>query len=285
MKNYILLLIAAVIMIGCDTQPKEILIASKPGQALVRLDQAELGVTPLTIKIIKDTEIVVSKPGYKPQTIVLSLADDPNQVVTLEKAQMSSLMGFPPTEAQITSNENIDNFQISALDDPIYELDQDLAKNPEFVQSKAILIASKPSEASVRINQVEMGKTPVKVLIKKDSAIEVSKPGYRSYVQILTPTDEPNLIVTLEKNQSVAKSARTPRLKRAKTKQRLNFTKLKQMYRQGKINKLDYKAQVRKLKHQMESELVDVKMLYKKGEINKYNYVRHVNEIKYRYKG
>ena len=59
---------------------------------------------------------------------------------------------------------------------------------------------------------------------------------------------------------------------------------VKQMYRQGKINKLDYNAQVRKLKHQMKSELVDLKTLYKKGEINKHNYVRRVNEIKYRYK-
>jgi len=204
-----LLLIAAVITIGCDTQPTEILIASKPGKALVKLDQAELGVTPITIKIIKDTKIVVSKPGYKPHTVVLSPSDDPNQVVTLEKeglSQMSSLMGYPPTEAQITTNEGTDPFQISPLDDPAYELDQDhqdLAQNPQFGQSKEILIASKPSEASVRINQIDMGKTPLKVLIKKDSAIEVSKSGYRSYVRILTPTDEPNLIVTLEKNQSL----------------------------------------------------------------------------------
>ena len=293
MKFYILLLVTALITLGCDTQPKEILIASKPSQALVKLDQAELGVTPLKIKIINDTEIVVSKPGYKPYTAILSPSEDPNQIITLEQqglSQINPLMVSPPTEAQITSVDDTGQFQANQLTEPENSFDQvnqTLVQNPQFGQPKEILIASKPSEATVRLNQVNMGITPLKVTVQKDSAIEVSKSGYQSYVNILSSADEPNLIVTLEKNQSAAKSAR-PRHRSsniAKARPRLNITQLKHMYRQGKINKLDYSAEVRKLEHQMESDLIDLKMLYKRGGINKYDYGSRVREIKYRYQG
>jgi rare lipoprotein A (peptidoglycan hydrolase) len=273
----------ALTTIGCDTKPTEILVASKPSQASVTLDQAELGVTPVKIQIIEDTKIVISKPGYEPYATVLSPSEDPNQIFTLEKKEMSqvnSLTTSPPTEAQLTSIENTEQFQ---GDQPTY-LKNPIDQKAQIGEPKKILIASKPSEATVRLNQENLGVTPLEVIMVKDSALEVSKPGYQSYVNILSYADEPNLIVTLEKNQSASKTTR-PRPTVARKKPRLNISDVKQMYRQGRINKLKYSARVRELEYQMKSDLLDLKMLYKRGGINKYDYGRRVNEIKYRYKG
>ena len=283
MKFFFLLLVTALTSLGCDTQPTEILVASKPSQASVTLDQAELGVTPVKIQIIEDTKIVISKPGYEPYAAVLSPSEDPNQIFTLEQKEMSqvnSLITSPSTEDQITSDNNTGQFQTNQLPDQKKSSDQ----KPQPGEPKQILVASKPSEATVRLNQKDLGVTPLKVIVVKDSAIEVSKPGYQSYVNILSYADEPNLIVTLEKNQSTTKATRL-RPTAARTKPRLTIYAVKQMYRQGRINKLNYSARVRKLEYQMKSDLLDLKMLYKRGGINKYDYGRRVNEIKYRYKG
>jgi len=290
MKFYILFLITALTTLGCDTQPKEIMIASRPSQASVKLDQAEVGMTPLTIKVQKDVTIEVSKPGYKLYTAVLSTAEDPNLVITLERdelAQVDSSLLQPLTEDQIPTIDNSGQFQANQLLDPNDQVNQGLVQNPPLGQAKEILIASKPSEATVRLNQADIGITPLKVVVQKDAAIEVSKPGYQSYVNIISSTDEPNLIVTLEKNQSASRPARPakPRLSIAKARTRLTITELKHMYKQGRINKLDYSAQVRKLKHQLKYDLADLKMRYKRGGIDKYEYQRRAKQIKYRYEG
>jgi hypothetical protein len=57
------------------------------------------------------------------------------------------------------------------------------------------------------------------------------------------------------------------------------------MYKQGRINKLDYSAKIRNLNHRMETDLLDLKMLYKRGGINKYDYKLRAKQIKYRYTG
>ena len=271
MRFYILLLMTALITVGCDTQPKEILIASKPSQASVKVDQVELGMTPFTIKVQKDITIVVSKLGYKPHTATLSSSDDPNLIITLEEERISQIdpsMIYPPTEDKITTVDGVQQFQ------PLLE-------NPQLGQPKEILIASKPSNANVRLNQVDMGTTPLKIIVQKNSILEVSKSGFQSSSRIVSSLDESNLIVTLDKNGSIKK--RRPVAKSAPPM--LTIARVKQMYRQGKINKLDYSAKIRNLKHRMETELIDLKMLYKRGGINKYDYKLRAKQIKYRYTG
>lgn len=272
MKFYILLLITALITVGCDTQPKEILIASKPSQASVKIDQAEVGVTPFTIKVQKDIKIEVSKPGYKPYTAVLSASDDPNLIVTLEEQGMGLIdpsMIYPPTEDQIITVDGVQQFQ------PLME-------SPLLGEPKEILIASKPSNANVRLNQVDMGTTPLKIIVQKNSILEVSKPGYQSDSRIVSSVDESNMIVTLEKSGSVKKKQPVAK---ASVKPRMTIRSVKQMYKQGRINKLEYSEKVRNLKHRMQTELVDLKMLYRRGGINKYEYKLRAKQIKYRYTG
>ncbi len=271
-RFYILILMAVLITVGCDTQPKEILIASTPSQASVKVNQAEVGMTPFTIKVQKDITIVVSKVGYKPHTAVLTYSDDPNLIITLEEeegAQVNSSMIYPPTEDQITTIDGVQQFQT-------------LIQDPQVGQPKEILIASKPSNANVRLNQVEMGTTPIKVIVQKNTILEVSKSGYQTASSIVSSLNEPNLIVTLEKSLSSEK--KRPIAKSVK-KPRLTIARVKQMYREGRINKFDYSAKVRNLKHRMETDLIDLKMLYKRGGINKYDYKLRVKQIKFRYTG
>ncbi|MEE9356691.1 MAG: PEGA domain-containing protein [Methylococcaceae bacterium] len=276
MKLYLLLLIAALFTLGCDSQPKEIMIASNPGQAKVKLGQAELGLTPLKVKIENDTAIEVSKPGYQPFTTVLSPTADPNLIVILVEDgvnQINALKASPPGLPQTGAMKA--NAQPPQKSQPNDTLTQGLQQNLQLGATKEVLVVSKPCDANVRLNQKDLGTTPLKVTVQKDSAIEISKPGYRSYVNILSPGDQPHLIVTLNKEPARAKAA-TPRL---------SITRVKQLYQQGRINKLDYSAKIRQLEHQLETDLIDLKMLYKRGGINSYDYERRVREIKHRYRG
>lgn len=272
MRFYLLLFISTLITLGCDTQPKEILIASNPSQASVKVDQVELGMTPFTIKVQKDITVVVSKLGYKPHTATLSSSDDPNLIITLEEEGVSQIdpsMIYPPTEDQIITVDGVQQFQ------PLME-------SPLLGEPREILIASKPSNASVRLNQVDMGTTPLKIIVQKNAILEVSKPGYQSDSRIVSSLDETNMIVTLEKSGSVKKKRSVAK---ASVKPRMTIRRVKQMYKQGRINKLEYSEKVRNLKHRMQTELVDLKMLYKRGGINKYDYKLRAKQIKYRYTG
>jgi hypothetical protein len=273
-RFYILVLMAALITVGCDTQPKEILVASTPSQASVKVNQAEVGLTPFTIKVQQDITIVVSKLGYKPHTAVLSSTDDPNLIITLEeeeRTQVNSSMIYPPTEDQITTIDGAQQFQT-------------LIQDPQAEQPKEILIASKPSNANVRLNQKEMGTTPIKIIVQKNTILEVSKSGYQTSSSIVSSLNEPNLIVTLEKSLSSEKERPVAKAKSVK-KPRLTIARVKQLYREGRINKFDYSAKIRNLKHRMDTDLIDLKMRYKRGSINKYDYKLRVKQIKFRYTG
>ena len=155
-------------------------------------------------------------------------------------------------------------------------------ESPLLGEPKEILIASKPSNANVRLNQVDMGTTPLKIIVQKNSILEVSKPGYQSDSRIVSSVDESNMIVTLEKSGSVKKKQPVAK---ASVKPRMTIRSVKQMYKQGRINKLEYSEKVRNLKHRMQTELVDLKMLYRRGGINKYEYKLRAKQIKYRYTG
>lgn len=275
MRVFLLLLVTMLVTAGCDKEPKEILIASNPGQAVVKIDQAEIGVTPIKVKVAKEIAIDVVKLGYKPYTATISPSDDPNHIVTLEKKglaqQNTALLNYPPSESQIPKVIANQTYQIAQTVTP------EGSSGQQFEQPVEILIASEPCNAKVLLNQVDRGTTPLLLNIAKNSVIEVRKTGYQSYVNQLSSADAPNLIVRLEKNQSVAKPKSSI--------SGLNITKLKHMYWQGKINKLDYSARLRELEHRMESDLINLKMRYKRGGINKYDYERRAKQIKYRYKG
>ena len=84
MRVFLLLLVTMLVTAGCDKEPKEILIASNPGQAVVKIDQAEIGVTPIKVKVAKEIAIdtrfmdhtlflLKNRSGKQPTRIVASL--------------------------------------------------------------------------------------------------------------------------------------------------------------------------------------------------------------------
>ncbi|GEM_PF-2493541 len=82
-----LFIINGLIFWGCNMGPTEILIASKPSGAIVLMEGVEIGVTPMELKISKDSRVQVQKQGFLPYTEVLSKGGDPNLLIKLEKAQ------------------------------------------------------------------------------------------------------------------------------------------------------------------------------------------------------
>jgi hypothetical protein len=81
------IVVVVIAVCGCVKAPREadILIASKPGDATVTLDGAELGTTPLKLKVRGETVLDVELEGYETQQVAISPGSDPNVIVELEE--------------------------------------------------------------------------------------------------------------------------------------------------------------------------------------------------------
>lgn len=85
--TFLLVLLVVVIGASCSRAPadRQILVASKPGEATVTLDDAELGTTPMQLTVAggETTTVTVSKEGFESQQVALSADTGPNLVVEL----------------------------------------------------------------------------------------------------------------------------------------------------------------------------------------------------------
>jgi hypothetical protein len=82
-------------VVACGGAEREILIASNPGQATVRLAGADLGLTPVTVKVAGETTFTVEKRGYVAQEVLITRRSGPNVVVELVKEpETSSSSGY-----------------------------------------------------------------------------------------------------------------------------------------------------------------------------------------------
>lgn len=190
-------------------------------------------------------------------------------------------------------------------------------------EPKEIMIASKPTGATVYMEDAEIGVTPMVITVSKETKIDLKKQGFAPYSVLLSPASEPNHIVSLEakstefkeldfmqepfvvqdpantqapvvqQEQAVnQKSAAVPKTTEKNTPPppkkkapRLTITRVKAMYNQGKISKQEYSQQVRQLKYQMKSELARLKERYNRGELSKSDYNQRARQIKYFYIG
>ncbi len=155
-----------------------------------------------------------------------------------------------------------------------------------------ILIASKPSDAVILMDDVEIGETPMQVTVIEEMQIEIRKPGFVSYKATLSPKDAPNLLVKLtpateNPEQAASKNASPPNTaaKPATQSSPVTIARLKQWYKAGRISKADYKQRVHQLKTKRDMELRALKERYRRGEINKSQYSQLVRRIEYKYEG
>ena len=180
-----------------------------------------------------------------------------------------------------------------------------------------ILIASQPSAAIILMDGMEIGVTPMKLKMSKDTQIQIRKNGYLPYTEIMSVGGNPNLLARLEKapNSGLGlvtedtlsgetgpsnglapepttkpqpvdnvKPARTYKKPRKKSKP-LTVARLKQMYRSGAISKQAYKQNIRRLQSELDRTLRQLKARYRRGDFDKSEYARRVRQAKHRYTG
>ncbi len=94
MRLRLTIIIGLFCLIGCSPEQTSVLISSTPVGAVVVLDGAEIGATPMTVQINKPMELTIRHAGYLEQQLRLTPKSDPNQIVHLEE--------LPPAEKAAT---------------------------------------------------------------------------------------------------------------------------------------------------------------------------------------
>ena len=145
-----------------------------------------------------------------------------------------------------------------------------------------ILVASNPVGATLLMAGTEIGTTPMSVSVRKTTPVNLRLKGYESSQVFLDPKGELIMTVALEP----AAKAPTPQVAAPpKSTGPRTIASAKQLYREGKLDKVEYKQQVTRLKYAMKSELDTLKTRYRKGELDKLEYQKKARAIKYRYGG
>ena len=78
------------LMLGGCSGPRQwqVLIASNPAGAIIKIEGAEVGHTPVSMVFEKDTTISIEQRGYESQEVVITSRTGPNLVVNLVQIEM-----------------------------------------------------------------------------------------------------------------------------------------------------------------------------------------------------
>ena len=139
-----------------------------------------------------------------------------------------------------------------------------------------VLVASKPSDAIIFLDDVEIDLTPMKITVSKEVSIEIRKKHFISYQATLSAENAPNLLVKLEpdgKDENITKD------------NSVTMSQLKNMYNTGKISKFDYEQKAREIRSKLDMDLRAVKSKYSRGELSRSKYNQLVKQIKHRHLG
>ncbi len=146
-----------------------------------------------------------------------------------------------------------------------------------------IVIASNPPGATILMKGAPIGKTPMQLSVRQATSVNLELQGYKKQQLLVDPTGPLNLVVNLVPLPITATPDKEKKPTSAQPEK--TFTSLKQSYRSGEIDKVEYSRQVTKLKHKMRAELNSLKEAYRRGDIDKVEYRRRAQKIKHRYKG
>ncbi len=85
----VLIIVFGLMSIGCGgPRQRQVLVASTPVGAVVKIQGAEVGHTPVSLTFEGDTSITVAQKGYEPQDVVVTSKTGPNLVVNLVQIEV-----------------------------------------------------------------------------------------------------------------------------------------------------------------------------------------------------
>ena len=138
-QKFYLFLLASLFFFGCNTGPADILIASRPSGAMVVMEGVEIGITPMQLKISKNSRIQVQMQGYMPYTEILSKGSEPNLLVKLERLPNSGLELVPEVDQAIENSSTPDTNIVLppvAKPEPVKKVDPKRANSKRVSRTK-----------------------------------------------------------------------------------------------------------------------------------------------------
>jgi hypothetical protein len=88
-KFVVLMIILGLTFVGCGgPRQRQVLVASTPVGAVVKIQGAEVGHTPVSLTFEGDTSITIEQNGYEPQEALINAKTGPNLVVNLVRIEV-----------------------------------------------------------------------------------------------------------------------------------------------------------------------------------------------------
>ena len=279
-----------------DGQTRVITIASNPGAAKVSLEGAELGRTPYQLRIMEETVVQVSLPGFMTKQLTVNPAGDPNIVVPLTPAPTppAAMVAPPqPATAGLPAPPEPPPAVVPTPPKPVTATLLDPAPPAPALPAKPtpavapgvpptaaptarnvvnITLATNPAAASVKLAGALLGVTPLSVQIRARTTIRISKAGYVTQDVVLDPAGPPTVAVALKR---AVKKASRPSYR--------SFRAARAAYKAGKLSGPRYDQIKARLKAQRKQAIVRAKFRYESGKINKAEYKRRRRAIDARF--
>ncbi|MCF7818425.1 MAG: PEGA domain-containing protein [Kiritimatiellales bacterium] len=196
-------------------------LVSKPKNVeIFSLDGAKLGVTPFAVPAVEEGTYELRKEGYYSLQVTVGPETENPYVVELEREPIIIVYSDPEDAIVVHRGVTLGKTPYRQL----VKEDMDLEISIDRYYTKQITIApDSPRQVSVKLDPkpyimvksspagadlyrsggVELiGKTPVEVLVEKDTALEIHKPGYDIKPFMLSPNSNNEVVVPL--SQSLA---------------------------------------------------------------------------------
>lgn len=196
-----------------------VIVVSKPKNAdIYNLEGKKLGSTPLPISATKKQQFEMRKEGYYSQEFSIDEESANPFLLELEREPIIIVYSDPENAVVVYRGVTVGKTPYRQLVTEDMELEINIDRHymkkitigpdsPRLVKvdldpKPYVTILSNPSEAALyRSGGVELlGKTPMEVLIEKDSSFEIHKAGYDIKPFILSPLSSRKVVVPLKKS-------------------------------------------------------------------------------------
>ena len=194
------------------SKPKNVEVYDKDGQ--------KLGVTPLAVPAVESCTLELRKEGYYSQEVGLDEETESPFVVELEREPIIIVYSDPDDALVVYHNVTVGKTPIRYLVKK--EMVLEVSANRYYTKKVAIapdsprkvfvkldpmpyitVNTTPPNAKLYRSGGVELvGSTPIEILVEKDTALEIHKPGFAVKHFVLSPKSNSKITVPLAKTTS-----------------------------------------------------------------------------------
>lgn len=213
------------VMVELEREPSITLVSKPKNVEVFSRDGIRLGVTPVAVPAVEEGTYELRKEGYYSLEVAIGPQTESPYVVELEREPIIIVYSEPEDAIVVHRGVTLGKTPYRQL----VKEDMDLEISADRHYTKHVTIApDSPRQVSVRLDPkpyimvksspagaelyrsggVELiGETPVEVLVEKDMALEIHKPGYDIKPFMLSPDSSREVVVPL--SQSLASLEKT----------------------------------------------------------------------------